>query len=197
MALSVDEYRRAWENSGSRAERFNSHLLPGSCVLETLAMVHDVSMRFVFVDDFGDAVSYCRQRLFADLVPPDQRDNAASPDHWRRLRAAFAPEALASAWAAADAALAELLDAFIGQGVTPALAERLREVVNHYSLDLELGEIYLLPQDLPALLAQVGNPFVWWDDAIQSAEQEEQPFDFANDQHRETLSRRLRELNEE
>ena len=136
-----------------------------------------------------------------DLVPPGQRENHGSPEDWSRLRAGFAPEDLAVAWTATDEALSALLDAFVAssassdEGVTPALVERLRATVNRYGLNLELGAIYVLPQDLAALLDQVGNPFVWWDDAMERAEQERQPFDFDNQQHREMLARRLSERN--
>ncbi len=209
MALSVDDYRRAWESDGSRSQRCNRQIIPGSCVLETLALVNDAGTRYVFVDDFGDAVSYCRQCLFADLTPPDQRENHGSPEDsregWSRPRAGFAPEDLAIAWAAADEALSALLDAFIASaassesadaGVAPALVERLRTTVNRYGLNLELGAIYVLPQDLAPLLDQVGTPFVWWDDAMERAEQERQPFDFGNEQHRAMLARRLSEQSE-
>jgi len=205
MALSVDDYRRAWESDGSRSQRCNRRIIAGSCVLETLALVTDAGMRYIFVDDFGDAVSYCRQCLFVDLTPPSQRENHGSPEDWRRLRAGFAPEDLAVAWAAADEALSALLDAFVASsasaessdaGVAPALIERLRATVNRYGLNLELGAIYVLPQDLAALLGQVGNPFVWWDDAMERAEQERQPFDFDNEQHRAMLARRLSEQSE-
>jgi hypothetical protein len=196
MALSADEYRRAWERRESLTLRYNSHIIPGTCVLETLAMVNNTAMRYVFVDDFGYAVSYCRQRLFEDLVPPDQRGSDASLERWRRMRSAFASDDLAISWAAADAAFSLLLDAFIIQGYTLALSGRLREVVNRYGLDLELGEIYVAPQDVPALLRQIGTPFVWWDDDVERPEQERQSFDFANARHRAILARRLREKNE-
>jgi hypothetical protein len=217
MALSVDDYRRAWESDGSCSQRCNHQIIPGSCVLETLALVKGAGTRYIFVDDFGDAVSYCRQALCVDLTPPDQRENHGSPEDWRRLRAGFAPEDLAIAWTAADEAFSALLDAFITStastastasvestestesadtGVAPALVERLRAVVNRYGLNLELGEIYVLPQDLAALLDHVGNPFVWWDDAMERAEQERQPFDFDNEQHRAMLARRLSEHSE-
>lgn len=196
MALSVEEYRRAWESDGARSQRYNRQIVPGSCVLETLALVTDTSTRYVFVDDFGDAVSYCRQRLLVDLVPPDQQGNQASFEQWSRLHAAFAPEDLAIAWVEADDTFSALLDAFIADGASHALIDRLRTVVNRYGLDLELGAIWALPQDLQALLAQIGDPFVWWDEAMEREEQERQPFDFENEQHRAMLARRLSEQNE-
>lgn len=198
MALSADQYRSAWERDGEGAPHFNSRLIPGSCVLETLAMVNDVGLRWVFVDDFGYAVSYCWHRLRADLVPPEQRAGASageSSEQWRRMRSAFAPEDLAMRWVEVDSAFTALLSAFISGGYAPALGSLLREVVNRYGLDLELGEVYVLPEDLAALLEQIGNPFVWWDDAVERAEQESTPFDFANEEHRAVLARRLCEQN--
>ncbi len=196
MALSADEYRRAWEQQDAAPFRFNRRIVPGTCVLETLAMVKSVGLRYVFVDDFGYAVSYCRQRLCEDLVPPEMRGGAEGPGEWLRMRAAFTAADLDRSWAVADATFALLLDAFITQGYSRALSERLRVVVNDYGLDLELGEIYLLPQDIASLLGQTGNPFVWWDDDVSRPEQEHQTFRFADARHRAILARRLREVNE-
>lgn len=159
-------------------------------------MVRDTNIRYVFVDDFGYAVGYCHQRLLEELTPPDQRGGDESVEQWWRMRSAFDPAALAATWALADDALTTLLETFIADGYSQALSERLREIVNTYGLDLELGEIYVLPQDLNALLAQVGNPFVWWDDAIERPEQERETFDFGDARHRAMLVRRLREANE-
>ncbi len=192
---STDHYKRAWELSDSTRRRYNSHIMSGTCVLETLAMVNEPDLRFVFVDDFGFAVAYCRQRLREDLTPPDQRGSNEPVERWRRLRSAFAPEDLARAWDAADAAFSALLDAFIAGGYAPPLGARLREIVNTYGFDLELGEIYILPTDTRALLARVGYPFVWWDDEGGQTRQKGRAFDFANQRHREALARRLREAN--
>jgi hypothetical protein len=196
MMQSADRYKRAWEPSESAGARYNSRIIPGTCVLETLPMVNEPDMRYVFVDDFGYAVAYCRQRLREDLTPPNQRGSDESLERWLRMRSAFAPEDLASAWAAADAAFSALLSAFVSVGYSPPLSVHLREIVNSYSLDLELGEIYVLPGDLRALLAQVGYPFTWWDDEeVGRSEQEARTFNFADERHRAALARRLREMN--
>lgn len=196
MSLSANEYRAAWAGDGGSHARLNSRLIPGTCVLETLSMVRDTNTRYIFVDDFGYAVGYCHQRLLEDLTPPDQRGSDESLGRWWSMRSAFDPATLAASAAAADAALTVLLEAFIAEGYSHALSERLREIVNTYGLDLELGEIYVMPQDITALLAHVGNPFVWWDDAIERPEQERESFDFADPRHRAILTRRLREANE-
>lgn len=195
MMQTADAYLRAWEPSDSTRMRYNSHIIPGTCVLETLAMAHDPDMRFVFVDDFGYALAYCRQRLREDLTPPDQWGGDEPLEHWRRLRAAISPADLANAWAAADAALSALLANFIASGYTRSLDNRLREIVNTYGFDLELGEIYVLPQDIRALLARVGQSFAWWDDEGSQVERKRQAFSFAKRRHRTALARRLREAN--
>lgn len=197
MSLSVSEYRAAWAGDDASRVRLNSRIIPGTCVLETLAMVRDPNTRYVFVDDFGHAVSYCHQRLLEDLTPPDQRGSDEPIERWWRMRSAFDRAALADAWAAADAALMTLLETFVTDGYLSALGERLREVVNTCGLDLELGEIFVLPQDINALIAYVGNPFVWWDDEIECPEQEREAFDFADARHRAILMRRLLEANEQ
>lgn len=196
MAHTSAEYQHAWDPQEPARAHYNRRIIPGTCVLETLAMVRDANLRYVFVDDFGYAVTYCRQRLLEDLTPPHQRGGDESLERWIRMRSAFSSDYLATCWQAADEALSALLDRFIADGYTVELGARLREVVNTYGLDLELGEVYVVPQDISALLTQVGNPFVWWDDAVERPEQERETFDFADDRHRAILARRLRELNE-
>lgn len=195
MMRSADEYKRAWEQLGSLRARYNSRIMSGTCVLETLSMVNEPEMRYFFVDDFGYALAYCRQRLREDLIPPDQRGGGESLERWLRMRSAFTPAELASAWAAADTAFSLLLDTFVASGYTRTLGDRLREIVNTCGLDLELGEIYVLPQDVLALLARVGHPFAWWDDDIEPSAPQGQAFNFANRRHRAALARRLRDAN--
>ena len=196
MSLSANEYQAAWSGGSGLRTRLNRRLIPGTCVMETLPMVRDTNIRYVFVDDFGYATSYCYQRLREELTPPDQRGGDESEEHWWRMRSAFDPAELAASWSAAETGLTTLLETFIAEGYSEALSERLREIVNTFGLDLELGEIYILPQDINALLAHVGNPFVWWDDAIDGPEQERETFDFTDTRHRAMLVRRLREANE-
>lgn len=194
--LTVDQYARAWERKGATAPRLNSRLIPGASVLETLSMVVSPSMRYAFVDDFGYAVSYCLDRLRHDLTPPDEQEDADSVERWWRMRSAFTSAELAAFWVAAEKGLTDVLQSFVLDGYSRSLGDRLREVVNAYGLDLELGEIYVIPQDLPALLARLGNPLVWWDDDIERLpELEQQPFNFADMRHRTILARRLREEN--
>lgn len=181
MPLSREEYLRAWERAESRAPHLNRQLAPGTCVLETLSLVVNPDERYVFLDDFGYAISYCRRRVWEDLVPPDKRDSAEPVERWRRMRNAFSLVYLGVCWARADTAFSNLLDTYIANGYSRELGDRLREIVNTYGLDLELGEIYALPRDLPALLAVMG------DDRIG--------FNFSNANHRARLARRLREIN--
>ena len=180
---------------------------PRSCVLETLSWSPDVpaaSLGYVIVDDFAQAIAYCRSRLAQDLIAPvapgegdEKGDEKGDEERWRRARAIFVPGELERRWRAAEQALAELrAEANTDERNTSALGERLRAVAQQYALDLEVGAIYALPDDLAALLAVIGNPFVWWDDDIQSVEQERAPFDYANARHRDILARRLHEQNE-
>lgn len=171
---------------------------PRSCVLETLTWsfdTPDAGVRFVIVDDFAQAIAYCQRRLAQDLIAPEERDDEALA-RWRRARAIFAPGELERRWRAAAQALADLRAEVEGERATSALGERLRAVAQQYALDLDLRAIYALPADLAELLAAIGNPFVWWDDDIQSVEQERAPFDYADARHRAILARRLREQNE-
>lgn len=177
----------------------NRQLGPQSCVLETLTWsfdAPDAGVRYVIVDDFAEAIVYCQRRLAQDLIAPEARDDDEALERWRRVRAIFAPGELERRWSAASQALADLRAEAEGERATALLGERLRAVAQRYALDLELAAIYALPADLAALLEQIGNPFVWWDDAIQSVEQERAPFDYADARHRAILARRLREQNE-
>ena len=190
-----------------------------SCVLETLLWSDSsadlanpagrAGLRYVILDGFEQAIDFCQRRLLADLVapmPPEEAEEAEEPEEaeesatlarWRRARARFAPDKLAVRWRAARRALAALRQQTAEAGYAPALAERLRDVVQRYGLDFELGAVYVLPDDLAALLARVGDPFVWWDDAIERAEQAHMPFDYTNPAHRAALARRVREANED
>jgi hypothetical protein len=195
MSLTAGGYLRAWEGSGTDSPSLNRRLVAGSCVLEALSMVAHPEMRYVFVDDFGYAVSYCRDWVRDDLVPPDERKSGDSMEQWLRIRSAFALSDLAAAWEKANAAFSQTLDAFISEGYSPTLGDQLRETVNTYGLDLELGEIFILPQDIHALLTYIGNPLVWWDEEAGQPEGARFAFNFANPQHREALTRRLRAAN--
>ncbi|HEX9035949.1 MAG TPA: hypothetical protein VF808_03070 [Ktedonobacterales bacterium] len=191
MPLTVSAYVRAWERAGSRSALLNRRLIPGTCVLETLSIAARPDLRFIFVDDFGHATGFCRRRVCDDLTPPDGADGAAL-ERWWRMRGAFTTDELASAWMQADAAFTDLLVAFVAQGYSQALGDRLRAIVNTYSLDLEIGEIYVLPQDLPALLARNGSPLT----PLSPQPRAKRPFDFASPQGRALLARWLREANQ-
>ena len=191
--LTVEQYMSAWERKGSQAPRLNTRIVPGACVLETLSMVVDPGMRYAFMDDFGFAVSYCHRRLKDDLIPPDELAGDGVTALWWRMRSAFTRAELAAYWVASDKALWDIVRSFVLDGYSLPLGSRLRKVVNSYALDLELGEIYVLPQDQPALFAQIGSPLTWWNERVKRPEQAEQPFDFADTRHRAILARRLRE----
>lgn len=194
MPLTLNEYLRAWERMDTGSPRLNRRLVAGTCVVETLSMAAHPDLRFVFVDDFGYAVSYCRRRVQEDLTPPDvSTASQRSLERWWSMRGAFATDDLASAWAAADEAFKLLLAAFIAQGYTPELGDQLRAIVGLYSLDLEIGELYVLPQDLPRLLARKARPL---DTRPTRRSRARQPFDFANARRRAALARWLREANQ-
>lgn len=196
MSLTVCDYQRAWERADTESPRLNRRLVAGTCVVETLSMAAHPDLRFVFVDDFGYATSYCRRRVWEDLTPPDARGHAGSHEsleRWWSMRGSFATDELASAWAAADAAFSLLLAAFIARGYSPELGDQLRAVVSEYSLDLEIGEIYVLPQDLPRLLARKESPLATRPTRRSRARV---PFDFANTRRRAALARWLREANQ-
>jgi hypothetical protein len=197
MTRTVREYLRAWERVGASSPRLNSRLVPGACVLETLSMVATPDQRYVFVDDFGYAVSYCRRRLWEDLLPPYERGSDEPVERWHRLRSAFSLDELADAWTAADAALSALLRAFIADGYSYALGDRLREIVNTYALDLELGEVYVLPQDLQALLAQAGYlTVVRQQEVAKAPATKRQAFNFTDSRRRAALARWLQQANQ-
>lgn len=202
MTASDDGETAAMSASGQLGAR--------SCVLETLLWSDAsadppgrVGLRYVMLDGFEQAIDYCQHRLLADLVAPMRPDDPTALVRWRRARARCAPHALAARWRAVRRALAALREQTARQiaqqaaesGYAPALADQLRGVVERYGLDFELGAVYLLPDDLAALLARVGDPFVWWDDASEQVERERAPFDYANPAHRAALARRVREAN--
>ncbi len=69
------------------------------------------------------------------------------------------------------------------------MSKRLQEIVNHWSLDLHLFEVYVLPVDLDALLHFVSNPLADYDayETEKEAEAHAPVFDLNNPEHREAL----------
>lgn len=118
-------------------------------------MLVNPTERFVYFSDFGAAIRYCHDRVWIDLIPPEERGSDEAPEEWRRVRAQLDPHELADKWRRASATLDKLYAQFLLRGYTAELADRLREVVNATHYDLELGEIYGLPGDARALLAAI------------------------------------------
>jgi len=151
--------------------------------------------------DFGDAICYYRYYRVPDELEPKAAQGDSSDLYallpglelmeksWERRKQKLTDEQLHTRRVGAEQSLDNLLKEFIQQGYRTELSEHLREIVNHSLLDFELHEVFVLPQDLDALLSFFGNPLA--DDDMYEDEDEAEAhaprFDLNNPEHREAL----------
>jgi len=137
--------------------------------------------------DFGDTICYYRYyRLLEELEPPEPQEQN------QRRRSKLTNDELRARLTAATQALDSLLEEFV-QGYRAEMSKRLQEIVNHSSLNLHLFEVYVLPEDLDALLHYVGNPLADYDayETEEEAEAHAPAFDLSNPEHRAALKERI------
>ncbi len=112
---------------------------------------------------------------------------------WEQRRPKLTDEQLRARKAHADQMLDALLADFVRDGYQTDMKERLFETVNTALIDFELETVYILPDDLAALLKSIGNPLVEYG-AYEDAEEAEKrapTFDLNNPAHRVALNEKI------
>ena len=207
MPLSSEEYKRAWDRT-QPAARWCDGVTPETAVLDKSFRSSMMGEGFVFVDDFGHAIGYCRYCLMDNLQPP-ARKSESSPESaepalpglqmmeeaWHRHLAGYGADELARRWKSAEAGFDVLLEQFVRDGYRPEMGTQLMALVNANSIDLELHDVYVLPSDLERLLEHTRNPLAEWDEETgEPNEADAPPFDLSNPEHREALAGRMYEM---
>jgi hypothetical protein len=94
-----------------------------------------------------------------------------------------------------EAGFDALLQDFVRSGYQPEMGNRLIEIINANSLDLELHDVWVLPGELDRLLELTGNPLADSDIEDEEAPQvTAPPFDLDNPEHRSALAERMNEM---
>jgi len=157
-----------------------------------------------FFADFGDAVCFYRYlRIPEELETMPTADELArlaptatlEPSTWGRYRARFSNEEIRRRRYEGERALDKLLERFVREGYQPDMAEKLIEIVATTLIDSDLRAVYVLPNDLSLLLANIGNPFAECDFMLDEEEDGATPatpaFDLNAQGHRKALAERL------
>ena len=205
MPLSPEQYKHAWDQT---QVSWCDRVTPQTAALDASFRSNMMGDGFVFVDDFGYAVGYCRYSLMGELRPPAVKtEQEPAPtdlglpglqmmqDTWQRHVAQYGADELARRWQSAEAGFDTLLEQFARDGYRPEMGTDLMTVVNANSIDLELHDVYVLPGDLERLLEGTGNPLAELDEETGEPKgADAPPFDLSNPEHREALAERLNEM---
>ncbi len=207
MPQSLQEYHKRWQqamphlNVGEIVE--DAELTNESCVIFESAHSTPMGEGMIALPDFGDAICYYRYYRVPDELDP--QEHSTNEDvivplgleilqrRWEHRRPKLSDDELHARRAAAEQALDDLLKKFVQQGHQVEMSKRLKEIVNHSSIDFELHEVYVLPGDLEALLSNLGNPLADYDtyENADEAEAHAPAFDLNNSEHREALKERI------
>ena len=217
MPGSVENYVRRWHAAVEKQPMgdipYDAPVSPESTLFYQSARSSPMGEGIWVMPDFGDAICFFRYvEIPDDLEPPEPRDEALQAEiaamlpglvivqeSWEQRRPKLTDERLLERKAQADLALDALLEAFVREGYQRDMPDRLRTVVNTAMVDWEVEEIWVLPGDLPELLAFVGNPltdhFPYEDDDDKAEAEARAPsFDLDNPEHREALKERVQSL---
>jgi hypothetical protein len=205
MTGTAQEYQQRWQDAMApecTVAPWDEELSPTSCVIFESARSVLMGEWCTFFADFGDAVCFYRYlRIPEELetVPTgDELDqlllaSALAPSRWSQYRALFSNEEIRRRRYEGERALDKLLERFVQEGYQADMAGKLIDIVATTLIDSDLLDVYVLPDDLARLLAQIGNPFaecdfiVDEDDGARAAP----AFDLNAPGHREALSERL------
>jgi hypothetical protein len=211
MARTIDEYRRRWvEATGpdGSGTPWDEPLTPTACITYESARSTPMGEGCNYFPDFGDAICFYRflhipEELattadevadLGDLL----RNFAVLESTWKHSRSSshFSDDALRYRRAEGERALDALLERFVREGYQASMAQRLIEIVNATLIDFELHEVYILPEDLGALLERFGNPVADYDafEDVATPETAAPEFDLSNPGHRVALAERLAEI---
>lgn len=205
MPQSFQKYHERWQQA---MQQWNFNELGADSELTTESCVIFESAHSTFMGEgatnfpgFGDAICYYRYYCVpSELEPQVAQENSSDvydllpglellEKSWEHRRQKLTNEQLYERRVGAEQSLDNLLKEFIQQEYRTELSEHLREIVNHSLLDFELHEVFVLPQDLDALISFLGHPLVDYDmyEDESEAEAHAPKFDLNNPEHREAL----------
>lgn len=183
---------------------WDEELSPTSCVIVESPRIIPMGEWCTFFADFGDAVCFYRYlRIPEELETMPTADELArlaptatlEPSTWGRYRARFSNEEIRRRRYEGERALDKLLERFVREGYQPDMAQKLIEIVATTLIDSDLRAVYVLPNDLSLLLANIGNPFAECDFMLDEEEDGATPatpaFDLNAQGHRKALAERL------
>ena len=183
---------------------WDEELSPTSCVIVESPRIIPMGEWCTFFADFGDAVCFYRYlRIPEELETMPTADELArlaptatlEPSTWGRYRARFSNEEIRRRRYEGERALDKLLGRFVREGYQPDMAQKLIEIVATTLIDSDLRAVYVLPNDLSLLLANIGNPFAECDFMLDEEEDGATPatpaFDLNAQGHRKALAERL------
>src|SRR5258708_30898146 len=200
MARTIEEYRRRWEEAtgpDGSATQWDEPLMPAACITYESPRSTPLGEGCNHFPDFGDAICFYRY-----LRIPEELDTTTDEDpslgdllrgfallesSWKRYRSRFSDEDIRRRRAAGERALDALLAHFVREGYQTVMGQRLIEIVDATLIDFELHEVYVLPEDIGALLERFGNPLADYDayDDVLTAAAPATVFDLSNARHRE------------
>lgn len=205
MALSVQGYRGIWQQESNKWWDANI-VTSEACVFFELGDGPTVCNAFA---DFGHAICYYRYLQTAeDQLPLSEEtselfDFAPMLAGLKGVHERFNPSAgrlsrekVLALWQETERELDTLLVEFVEQGYRPEMSERLRTIVNNSVTPWLLEKIFILPDDLEAVLEFVGNPLINEDDyeTEEEAKAHAPAFDLDNPEHRDALGERICEI---
>jgi len=209
MARTIEDYRRRWEEAigpDGSATPWDEPLMPAACITYESPRSTPMGEGCNHFPDFGDAICFYRY-----LRIPEELDTTTDEDpslghllpgfaplesSWKRYRSRFSDEDIRRRRAAGERALDALLVHFVREGYQAIMGQRLIEIVDATLIDFELHEVYVLPEDIGALLEHFGNPLADYDayDDEATTEAAAPMFDLSNPGHREALAEQLSEI---
>jgi hypothetical protein len=212
MTRTLQEYRQRWQDAMTpecTVAPWDEELSQTSCVIFESARSVALGEWCTFFADFGDAVCFYRHlRIPEELetLPTAAGDGdelarlasmasvaSLEPSGWSRYRARFSNEEIRRQRYEGERALDKLLERFVREGYQAEMAQKLMEIVATTLIDFELVDVFVLPGDLPRLLAQIGNPFAGCDFMLEDedATPASPAFDLNAQGHRQALAERL------
>lgn len=167
MPRTIEEYRKLWQDRDPRVG-CSERLMPGTVVFKVSRRSTPMGDGLPFFDDFGHAVEFCRFELAQPSSPDDEKsaetESTGLPGldmmlaSWQRYKSRIPPEELQRRWNEGNSAFDQLLADFLDHGYSQELGDRLMEAANAYCEDLEIWDLYFLPDDLEDLMYTTGDP---------------------------------------
>lgn len=135
---------------------------------------------YKFVEDFGKLIDYTREYV----LPYERFSSETGSARDREIRKEVEKQ------------LGALQKQYEAEGYCAALGKELERISDEYFFERELGPVFMMPDDVSALLDTFGNPLVD-DDDDESAEDKPAPvFNITNPRHWDAMVSRIEWQNE-